>query len=136
MVAAFAPDEHSRSAWRWWRKTNAVVMTTRLALFEAENAIRTLPLGGKCSARESRAALEGIKRALLEGLLIRREIPILRLYPAAQRLSQHHSTGASYGAMDILHVASALTIGADTLLTFDERQGELATAEGLIVQPG
>ena len=94
-----------------------------------------LPLGGKCSASEARKALDGIKRTLLEGLLVRREVPILRLYPAAQRLSQHHSTRASYGAMDVLHVASALELHADTLLTFDERQGELARAEDLEVRP-
>jgi predicted nucleic acid-binding protein len=135
IVAAFAPDEHTKRAWRWWRKTNAAVMNTRLALFEAENAIRSLPLGKKCSASEAKKALDGIKRALLEGLLVRREVPILRLYPTAQRLSQHHSNRVSYGAMDVLLVACALELQADTLLTFDERQGELAKAEGLKVQP-
>ena len=34
-----------------------------------------------------------------------------------------------------MHVASALELHADTLLTFDERQGELAQAVGLEVRP-
>jgi len=37
--------------------------------------------------------------------------------------------------MDILHVATALDLGAKQFVSFDERQRELAEAEGLDVLP-
>jgi predicted nucleic acid-binding protein len=36
--------------------------------------------------------------------------------------------------MDILHVATALHLGATEFLTFDANQKELAEAEGLVVR--
>jgi len=75
IVAAFAPaDEHNRAAWRWWRKWDAGIVVSRLAVFEAENTIRGFPVGGKCSHPAAQSALEGIKRAIMEGLLIERDI--------------------------------------------------------------
>lgn len=41
----------------------------------------------------------------------------------------------SFGAMDILHVASALDMKAACVLLFDMRQRELAEAEGLKTAP-
>lgn len=135
LVAAFAPDEHTAKAWRWWHRWDSVLWTSRLALFEAENTIRVMPLSGKCKPAESRWGIEKMKRAILEGLIVVREVPVRRLYPAAVRLSQHHCTTAGYGAMDIIHVAAALDMRADVLLTFDHQQGTLAKAEGLRVMP-
>jgi hypothetical protein len=52
-----------------------------------------------------------------------------------RRLSQHHNKEKGFGAMDILHVASALDMGCDTLLSFDGSQRAPAKAEGLKVLP-
>jgi predicted nucleic acid-binding protein len=79
--------------------------------------------------------LELLKRALLEGVIVLREVPNRRLYPEARRLSQHHTIKAGYGAVDILHVAAAKDMGATALLSFDERQKQLAKAEGFKVAP-
>ena len=37
--------------------------------------------------------------------------------------------------MDLLHVGSALTLGATDFLTFDQNQAELAAVLGLTVKP-
>lgn len=111
-------------------------MVSRLVLLEAENAIRVLPLTSEKFTREEvRESLETLKRAILEGFFEIREVPVRRLYPAAQRLSQTHSLRAHFGAMDILHVASAMELGCDLLLSFDKKQRELALAEDLAVMP-
>lgn len=75
-----------------------------------------------------------MKRMLLEGFIELWEVPVKRLYPAARRLSQFHTQTAGYGAMDIIHVASAQDMGATIFLSFDRRQRELAKAEGIKVQ--
>ena len=58
-----------------------------------------------------------------------------RLLTCSRRLSAHYTADVTYGAMDILHVATALELKAVTFLSFDHRQRDLAEAEGLTVHP-
>lgn len=110
-------------------------MVSRLTIFEAQNTIRGWAIAKKGTSVEVRTALEGLKRAQLEGVIVRRNVAEHRLFPHAARLSQHHTVTCTYGALDILHVATALELGATTFLSFDHRQSELARAEGLLVEP-
>lgn len=137
VVALFVRgDEHWQAAWQWWKSHHTqTLVVSRLTIFEAENTIRALPLGGKLKQAESRAALEGIQRALLEGILVSRSVPEHRLFPSARRLSMHHTIRSSYGALDILHVAIAMELGADLFLSFDKSQLVLAKGGGLKVGP-
>jgi len=135
LVSAFLGDEHGTDAWRWWQSTRQVLTVSRLALFEAENAIRAAPHCGKCTLPESKSALDGLVRARLEGFIERQEVPVRRLYPEAQRLSTHHTGPEVYGAMDILHVAAAHELGATQFASFDLSQRKLASATGLEVVP-
>ncbi len=135
LVSFFAHDEHGLEAETWWRRSNEILTASRLVLFEAENSIRTLPLAKKCSRAQARWAIDYMKRAVAEGLIVVREVPVKRLYPAAQRLSLHHGEERSFGAMDIIHVAAAQELGATKFLSFDGRQRELAEKTGMAVQP-
>lgn len=137
IVALFVRgDDHWEEAWRWWRAEHGPTLTvTRLGLFEAENTIHALLTSGRVRTADGNQALEGIHRALVEGILIRRNIAEHHLYPAATRLSQHHTKAITFGALDILHVAAARHLHATHLLSFDQRQRTLATAEGLEVLP-
>ena len=38
------------------------------------------------------------------------------------------------GTLDAIHLATAVIVGADTLVTYDIRQGEAAAQEGLVVE--
>ncbi|MFN7562903.1 MAG: PIN domain-containing protein [Prosthecobacter sp.] len=136
IVAAFARcDEHNPRAWHWWNRHGAAVQTSRLVLFEAENTLRGFPRSGKCSENDARNSIEGMNRAVLEGLIERKDAPLHRLLPLARRLSMHHTPKNIHGAMDILHVATALEIASERFLTFDDRQGDMAEHEGLILIP-
>jgi len=57
------------------------------------------------------------------------------VYSIAERLSAHHTPKGAHRALDVLHVATALHLGARELLTFDANQAALAKAEGLAVRP-
>ena len=132
LVALFTPaDEFNVKAWQWWKQMRCPFYSPALAIFEAENTIRGFPVGNKCSVSAAAAAIEGMKRASLEGILVKRDAPIKRLLPQARRLSQFHTTNSTFGALDILHVATALELKSKTFLTFDQRQGALAKAEAL-----
>jgi len=135
LVSFCANDEHTVKARAWWERNSCSMFTSRLALFEAENSIRVMRVACKLTISQTQLALENLQRAQLEGFIELWEVPVRRLYPAARRLSQHHNKEKGFGAMDILHVASALDMGCDTLLSFDGSQRELAKAEGLSVLP-
>ena len=53
----------------------------------------------------------------------------------AEQLSARHTAKSGHRGFDILHVASALELGAKELLTFDAQQSALAKAVGLKVKP-
>jgi hypothetical protein len=51
----------------------------------------------------------------------------------AATLSTKHTERVGARAIDLLHVAGALTLGSELFLTTDGRQAQLAKAEGLKV---
>jgi len=51
----------------------------------------------------------------------------------AESLSSTHTMAGGHRLADILHVATALHLGAGEFLTFDGNQKKLAEAEGLVV---
>jgi predicted nucleic acid-binding protein len=48
-------------------------------------------------------------------------------------LSAEHGLSVPIRGMDLFHVAIAIEVGADALLTFEQEQQDLATAAGLRV---
>jgi predicted nucleic acid-binding protein len=57
------------------------------------------------------------------------------VHAEAERLSARHTAGGGHQSMDILHVATALSMGAREFLSFDVNQTRLASVEGLTVKP-
>jgi predicted nucleic acid-binding protein len=49
--------------------------------------------------------------------------------------ARQRASKAGHRAMDLLHLASALTLGVTDFLTFDQNQAELAWVLGLTVKP-
>ena len=57
------------------------------------------------------------------------------IHRLAETLSKRHTITNGHRSLDILHVATALHLGARDFLTFDASQRKLATAEKLRVKP-
>lgn len=53
----------------------------------------------------------------------------------AQRLTENHTRRTGHRAWDVLHIASAVHLGATTFATFDARQRRLARTHHLKVGP-
>jgi predicted nucleic acid-binding protein len=59
--------------------------------------------------------------------------PLAEVMIEAERLSALYSETLGTRSLNVLHVASALVLGRSEFLTFDNRQGALASAAGLKV---
>ena len=77
--------------------------------------------------------LANLKVDLVSGDLITVPAPWPEIHLAAERLSELHTESGGHRSMDILHVATAIELGAREFLTFDCNQKKLAKAEGLVV---
>lgn len=56
------------------------------------------------------------------------------VHQTAEELSERYTEAKGHRLADILHVATALHLGADEFLTFDANQKTLAEAEGMLVK--
>ena len=56
-----------------------------------------------------------------------------RGFDRAKRLAEKQTLRLGTRTLDVLHVASALVLKADTFYTFDVNQRKMAKAEGLVV---
>ena len=70
-----------------------------------------------------------------DGLLERASLNQIKLYEKARELSKKHTPVLACRSLDILHVASALVLGAKKFASFDLRQRKLAGAVGLPLLP-
>ena len=82
-------------------------------------------------ARARDAALGRLAQLLARRALLEVSLEVETAIARAVELSAAHTERLGARAIDLLHVASALTLKSDLFLTTDERQAELARAEGL-----
>jgi predicted nucleic acid-binding protein len=112
---------------------------TSLLLYEFRQAVRFQirlhrndPSKGY-SRDEGAKMLADLKADLVSGDVVTVPAPWHQVHLAAERLSEWHTDACGHRSMDILHVATAIELGANHFLTFDANQKRLAEAEGLTV---
>jgi predicted nucleic acid-binding protein len=92
-----------------------------------------VPLG--LSETAAQTALAAFELAVEQGLWGVSSSDWDSIFTCAERLAVDHTLRHGARSMDILHIASALRLGASELLTFDENQCSVARAEGMSVSP-
>jgi len=95
---------------------------------------RSLPSGARQHiARERDAALDRLERFLYRRTLLDVALDLDSVINRAIKLATTHTERLGARGIDLLHVASALTLESEVFLTTDDRQAQLAKAEGLKV---
>ena len=84
-------------------------------------------------ARERDTALARLERLVARRALLDVTLDLDAAITRAANLSTAHTERLGARAIDLLHVASALTLESELFLTTDARQAQLAKAEGLKV---
>jgi predicted nucleic acid-binding protein len=100
------------------------------AFIDAESGTRT----ARASAERNRVAAESrLENLLKRRAFLRNQGDWDEAVNVAREISARRTSRIGARALDILHVAFAINLGAENFITSDERQGKLAKAEGLTV---
>ena len=102
-------------------------------LFEYGNALRLAQYRKLMKAGERQDYWALFEAALSAGRLVHQETNLADVLVEARRLSEVHTPSGGHRGFDILHVAAAKHLHADTFLTFDQQQCKLARAVGMKV---
>ncbi|MDB6119347.1 MAG: twitching motility protein PilT [Verrucomicrobiaceae bacterium] len=106
-----------------------------LGLLELRNALNFAIHRGRITPEERDALGKRLESQIRSGFFTLVHLPSADLHEKARELSDRYTPSLATRSLDLLHVAAALLLGADTLLSFDSRQCRAAAAEGLIVIP-
>ena len=131
LVAVYVTGSFSIRARQEVQKAGIIAFTPLHGL-EVRNALRALH-GRKELTLGQRQMFEALlEEDLRSGRLLATSLDLTAVFRRAARLSTAHTSRLLCRSLDILHVATALELGATQLASGDERQLALAVATGLV----
>lgn len=134
--ALYVSDQRSQAVARWRMRAGGALPITRFGHAELINAIALGQFRGDYDEAKCAGALADIEDDLREGRLRMADLPWRAAMDRAVKLSRAFVPKLGARALDVLHVASALELGARWFVTYDGRQAKLAEACGLkVLQP-
>jgi predicted nucleic acid-binding protein len=114
-------------------RTPGALPVTRFGRAELVNSISLAVHRKILSAENARAALDDLNADIRAGRIALADALWRRTLDLAAELSERHTTRLGTRSLDVLHVATAITLGMKLFVTYDERQGALAKAVGMKV---
>jgi predicted nucleic acid-binding protein len=141
LCALYRAQDNSRRADAVFDALSEPLALTSLLAFEFRQSVRYQTALHARDRRKGYSHAEGARMLadfdndLASGALVIVPAEWPEVHSIAERLSAQHTPGGAHRALDVLHVATAMHLGARELLTFDANQAALAKAEGLAVRP-
>lgn len=131
--SVYVHDDRSARFCAWRRRVRGALPITRFGRAEIVNSI-LLSVHQKLMVRQDAdAAIADLNEDLREGRLALVDSLWRRTLDLAVELSSEHTQTLGTRTLDVLHVATALTLGMNRFVTYDERQADLARAARLRV---
>ena len=131
IVKLYIKEKYSRNASNWLKKNNEAIPLTSFHELEFTNAIHLKLFRTETTPQAIRQIMARIEEHEKKGIYYRPPLDWSAVFIHAIDLSKKHSANLGSRALDIIHVASALSIHADKFLTLDDRQSQLAALAGL-----
>ena len=131
IVKLYIREEYSRDASVWLKKNNEAIPLTSFHELELINTIQLKQFRSEITLDEARLIMSRFEDHEISGIYYRPQLNWSAIFIHAIDLSKKHSASIGSRSLDILHVASALSISADRFLTADDRQSKLAALTGM-----
>jgi predicted nucleic acid-binding protein len=132
LVSLYVLDANSALAARHMKQAMLPILLTSFCELELTNALSRRLFRRELRASKIKAAHALIRKDLSEGVLLLKPLPD-GLFDSAMHMARRRTPQLGTRTLDIIHVASALKLQADTFYTFDRNQEKLARDEGLII---
>jgi predicted nucleic acid-binding protein len=130
LFSLYGNDAHTPRAVAWMMSHRRALTITALSEYELGNALRFSEFRKGIALGEAALFWAQFEADRASGRLQLQVCNLADVVDEAKRLSATHT---GHRGFDILHVATALIVKAQQLLTFDGNQKKLAEAEGLVV---
>lgn len=137
LCALYRQQDNSARALAWRARMAEPLHVTRLLLWEFRQSARLQAFRHSRDRtagyplHEAEKMFSDLHDDMRDGLVIAAEIDAIDLLVTAERISKAHTFAGGHRSFDLLHVATALELGAKEFLSFDTNQNSLAAAEGL-----
>ena len=134
IVKLYIKEEYSQESSSWLKENNEAIPLTSFHELELKNAIHLKQFRSEITLDETRLIMSRFEEHEKSGIYYRPQLDWSAIFIHAIDLSKKHSASIGSRSLDILHVASALSINADRLLTLDDRQTKLGALAGLKIE--
>lgn len=140
LFSVYREQLHSPKADAYMEAWSGPLPVSSLLILELRQSIRlhgrlySLDKRKGFSKEDGKAMLRDLQSDFAAGILEIVPVNWAEVHQIAERLSANHTEQRGHRLADILHVATALHLGAQEFLTFDANQKGLAEAEGLLVK--
>jgi predicted nucleic acid-binding protein len=135
VVTLYKEETTSARAASLMARQAASVRMSQLGELEFRNALLLAVFRGELSASDAALKKRLFKEDVANGIFVITPVPASRLFAKAMELADRHSARLGTRSLDLMHVAAAVLLKANTFLSFEERQRKVAKAEGLKVRP-
>ena len=133
LFSLYGNDAHTPRAVAWMLSQRSALTITALSEYVLGNALRFSEFRKGIAPGEAALFCAQFEADRASGRLQLQVCNLAGVVDEAKRLSATYTVAGGHRGFDILHVATALIVKAQQLLTFDGNQKKLAEAEGLVV---
>ena len=134
LVSLYIDEEPTHLAKLYMQTTASPLPFTPFHRLEFRTALRMRAFRKKLTIADLQLALRKSDEDLLDNILLHTPMNWSDTLREAERLGEAHLTETGVRSGDLLHVASAVVLGAREFVTFDQRQTKLARRAGLKVK--
>jgi predicted nucleic acid-binding protein len=135
LLKLYIREPETMAAWQVVNRMQEPLVFTPLHRLEMLNGIRRCAATKKVTRAQAVRAMLLLRTHVQSGRYTLPVVPWQVVFQRAHHLSRKHARKLLVRSLDLLLVALALEIGATVFLTFDDRQRQTASAEGLKVVP-
>ncbi len=139
LCALYVAQSTSTRALAFMQCQPTALISTSLLLYEFRQSVHFQVFRHSKDATQgyplsvAKAALSTLQANISAGVFRQGRVDWADVHKIAERLTFKYTVKGGHRSFDILHVASAIHLGATEFLTFDGNQKKLAEAEGLRV---
>ena len=135
LVSLYLNENTTRAANSAVQRLREPLPLIPLGFLELRNALYLALFRRQIDEATCNAAWRRVELDIRNGVYVQISVAQTDLHFKAAELAQKHTAALGTRTLDLLHIAAAILLKADQLLSFDDRQREAAKREGLKIRP-